>query len=160
MLEKIKNGYKWFDKKTGEIHREVFEWYGFKFFLVIFIYFSSINALEIEDVTAKYLIQFIGFLFLYLLFAPPIKNYKQYEGDNRFVRLLDTIERVVLQINEIMFQGFTFKLIIAMTFAAGYIGTVDFDYFPVYFITLIVIYYILALLFSKPKNRENKVGHH
>lgn len=61
MLEKIKNGYKWFDKKTGEIHREVFEWHGFKFFLVIFIYFSSINALEIEDVTAKYLIQFIGF---------------------------------------------------------------------------------------------------
>lgn len=59
-----------------------------------------------------------------------------------------------------MFQGFTFKLIIAMAFAAGYIGPVDFDYFPVYFITLIVIYYILALLFSKPKTRKDKVDHH
>lgn len=124
--------------------------------MVIFVYFISINLLEIEGVTAKYLIQFIGFLFLYLLFAPPINNYKQYEGNNRFVRLLDKIKRVVLQINEVMFQGFTFKLVIAMTFTAGYIGPVDFDYFPVDLITLIVIYYILALLFSKSKDRKNK----
>ncbi|MGY0836197.1 hypothetical protein ACW66K_01870 [Aerococcus urinaeequi] len=74
--------------------------------------------------------------------------------------IADTIERVVLQINEIMFQGFTFKLIIAMAFPAGYIGPVKFDYFPVYFITLVVIYYILALLFSKPRNRKDKVDHH
>ena len=129
LVKKLKKGYKWFDKKTGEIHREVFEWHSFKFFLVIFVYFISINLLEIEGVTAKYLIQFIGFLFLYLLFAPPINNYKQYEGNNRFVRLLDKIKRVVLQINEVMFQGFTFKLVIAMTFTAGYIGPVDFDNF-------------------------------
>ena len=134
------------------MNRELFEWHGFKFFLVILAHFIFLELWEIDELAAKISLQFIGFVFLYLLFAPPVTTYRAYEGDNPLVSWLDAVERIILQVNEIMFQAFTFKLIIAVIYMAGFTSLIDIDNRIWDFMMYMVIYFVTFLLFMKPKD--------
>lgn len=154
MFTKIKSGFKWLGYKTDELNRELFEWHEFKFLLIILSHFTFIQAMDIDEFAANFLLQLIGLIFWFLLFAPPSKTYKRYEGTNRLVKWLDTVERVVLQINEVFFQSFNFKLIIGAGYTGGFISLINTDNSILDSVIRFFIYFLLYLLFMKPEEKK------
>ncbi|MEY8371701.1 hypothetical protein AAK938_09160 [Aerococcaceae bacterium 50-4] len=155
MFNKNKSGFKWLSNKTDELNRELFEWHEFKFLLVILSHFTFIQLLDIDEFVANFLLQLIGLIFWFLLFAPPSKKYKRYEGTNQLVKGLDTVERVVLQINEVFFQSFNSKLVIGAGYTGGFISLINTDNSILDPVIRFSLYFLLFLLFMKPEKKKH-----